>query len=118
MKLLHTLALQSGANVDFDVSVEAVIPGDPKPTVKLSTGEMLTADIVIGADGVGSKVRHVVLDQEDETKPSGYTMFNAMLPASEMMKDPDLAALMQADEVSAICSLLQRRNINVSRSGG
>lgn len=98
LKLLYNLATQSGATIDFGVIVEAVIPGNPNPTVKLSTGETLTADIVIGADGPRSMVRNVVLAQEDDAKPSGLTVFGATLPAAEMMKDPELAALLQADE--------------------
>ena len=98
--MLYDQAIRSGAKVDFGITVEAVVPGDPNPTGKLSTGETLTADIVIGADGPRSIVRPVVLDQEDDVKPSGLTVFGATLPAAEMMKDPELAALVQADEVS------------------
>ena len=59
----------------------------------------MTADIVIGADGPSSVVRRVVLEEEDDAKPSGLTVFGAVISAAEMAKDPELAALVQADEV-------------------
>lgn len=97
--MVYRLAVNSGAKVDFGVTVESVVPGDSKPTVKLSTGEILTADIVIGADGPTSIVRQVVLKEKDDPKPSGFTIFGTTVPATEMMKDPELAKLVQANEV-------------------
>lgn len=97
--MVYSLAVNSGAKVDFGVTVESVNPGNPKPTVKLSTGEILTADVVIGADGPRSIVRPVVLNREDDAKPSGFTIFGTTIPAAEMMEDPELAKLVQANEV-------------------
>lgn len=96
---MYRLAVDSGAKVDFGVTVVSVSRGDPKPTVKLSTGEVLTADIIIGADGPRSLVRSVVLRREDDAKPSGFTIFGTTIPATKMMEDPELAKLVQANEV-------------------
>lgn len=98
-RLVYRLAVESGAKVDFGVSVKSVTPGNPKPTVTLSTGEVLQADIVIGADGPRSFVRSVVLDRPDDPVPSGFTIFGTTISAEEMMKDPELAQLVQANEV-------------------
>ena len=105
-RLVYRLAVESGAQVDFGVSVESVKPGNPKPSVTLSTGEVLTADIIIGADGPRSLVRPVVLDRDDDAKPSGFSVFGTTIPAEEMMKDPELAKLVQANEVRHWHSLL------------
>lgn len=79
--------------------MDSVAPGDPKPSVTLSTGKVLTADIVIGADGPRSIVRPVVLDRNDDAEPSGITVFGGTIPAEEMLKDPELAKLVHANEV-------------------
>lgn len=100
--MVYRLAVSSGAQVDFGVSVESVNPGKPKPTVTLSSGEVLTADIVIGADGPTSLVRPVVIEREDDAVSTGFTVFGTTIPAAKMMEDPDLAPLVQADEVGCI----------------
>lgn len=97
-RMVYRLAVNSGAKVEFGVPVESVSPGDSKPTVKLSTGEILTADIIIGADGATSIVRPVVVGEEDDPKPSGFTIFGTTIPAAAMMEDPELARLVQANE--------------------
>ena len=69
--------------MNFGVTVESVEParetpletdtvGTPiagptlRPTVRLKTGEMLHADVIIGADGRRSIVRRVVNDEDEE----------------------------------------------------
>ena len=98
-RLLYRLATAAGAQVEFGVTVQEVQPGDPQPSVILSDGRTLIADLVIGADGPNSIVRHAVLDEEEYTEPSGYTAFGGTIPASEVMKDAELAKLLQSDEV-------------------
>jgi len=100
-RLLYRLAVAEGAKVDFGVVVAEVTPGDPRPSVTLSTGEVIEADIIIGADGPLSKIRKIVNeDGEDESElnPSGYTMFGAAIPAAELMKDPEIGQFVQANK--------------------
>ncbi|KAI0091577.1 hypothetical protein BDY19DRAFT_931199 [Irpex rosettiformis] len=97
-RLLYNLATSAGAQVTFGVSVTAVKSGTPKPSVTLSTGEVLTADVVIGADGPNSKIRKYINKDEEPAQPSGFTIFGGIVPTSEMMKDPELAKWAQADE--------------------
>ncbi|KAF7790248.1 hypothetical protein EIP86_001200 [Pleurotus ostreatoroseus] len=93
------LMMKAGAQVEFGVTVQEVQPGDPRPQVILADGRTLTADIIIGADGPASIVRKTVLDVEDEeAEPSGYTAFGGIIPASQLMQDPELAQLLQSNE--------------------
>jgi 2-polyprenyl-6-methoxyphenol hydroxylase-like FAD-dependent oxidoreductase len=57
----------------------------------LSSGERISADIVIGADGVRSKARELVLGYEDKPKSSGYAVFRAWFPNKDMLADPETA---------------------------
>ena len=85
--------------VEFGVTVTEVVPGDPEPSVVTEDGRTLMADLVIGADGPTSIVRRAVLEADDDAVPSGFTAFGATIPASEMMKDPELSKLLQSNEV-------------------
>ncbi|MFI6641840.1 FAD-dependent oxidoreductase [Streptomyces sp. NPDC050504] len=57
-ELLDTLIEQAGTPVRFGAEV---VRADPDGTVTLADGEVLRADVVVGADGVGSTVRRGLL---------------------------------------------------------
>ncbi|MEU7818751.1 FAD-dependent monooxygenase [Pseudonocardia sp. NPDC049154] len=54
--------------------------GGPRPTVHFADGEVVEADVVIGADGVHSIVRGAVAHPEPPTD-SGICAFRALVPA-------------------------------------
>lgn len=51
-------------------------------------GERLTADIVVAAEGVRSRGRKIVLGSEDKPKSSGYAVYRAWFPATDLAKNP------------------------------
>ncbi|KAK0919627.1 hypothetical protein LTR91_002408 [Friedmanniomyces endolithicus] len=57
--------------------------------IELETGEKFTADVVIGADGVRSKARELVLGYVDKPKSSGYAVYRTWFDNSGMMADPE-----------------------------
>ncbi|KAJ4050306.1 hypothetical protein NW761_005097 [Fusarium oxysporum] len=54
----------------------------------LKTGEKITGDVVIGADGVRSKARELVLGYVDKPKSSGYAVWRAWFSNKDMIQDP------------------------------
>ncbi|KAK0629410.1 hypothetical protein B0T17DRAFT_589201 [Bombardia bombarda] len=56
--------------------------------IVLKDGEKVYADIVIGADGVRSKARELVLGYVDKPKSSGYAVWRAWFPNTDMILDP------------------------------
>ncbi|KAJ5752165.1 hypothetical protein N7520_009082 [Penicillium odoratum] len=56
--------------------------------IVLENGNKVTADLVIGADGVRSKARELVLGYVDNPKSSGYAIFRAWFSNEDMMRDP------------------------------
>ncbi|KAJ5903589.1 hypothetical protein N7504_005972 [Penicillium tannophilum] len=54
----------------------------------LENGTKVTADLVIGADGVRSKARELVLGYVDKPKSSGYAIFRAWFSNEDMIRDP------------------------------
>lgn len=53
------------------------VTGRGPPSVRLAHGEVLTADLIIGADGSRSMVRELLLEPEhDHGVESGYTVYS------------------------------------------
>lgn len=57
--------------------------------IVLDNGDKVTADVVIGADGVRSKARELVLGYVDKPKASGYAIFRAWFTNKDMLADPE-----------------------------
>ncbi|KAK4554098.1 hypothetical protein LTR86_008939 [Recurvomyces mirabilis] len=57
--------------------------------IELADGTTCTADVVIGADGVRSKARELVLGFADKPKSSGYAVFRAWFTNEKMLADPE-----------------------------
>ena len=106
-RIVHKLAASAGARIDFGVEVKQVAPGRQGPSVTLATGEIITADVVIGADGPRSLVRPVVVgEEEDDPEPEGITVFGATVPASWMETEPELAKLIKLQGVGFIRAII------------
>lgn len=98
-KKLYQQAISAGVRIDLNTSAVSVRPGtiaDPRPTVTLSTGEVIISDMVIGADGAGGIVRKLVV-KDDVVK--FYASFCAgLVPAAYMESHPRLSQYLAADE--------------------
>ncbi|KAH9935978.1 FAD/NAD(P)-binding domain-containing protein [Epithele typhae] len=94
LRLLHRLATDAGAIVEFNTPVSSIHPGtesSPNPSVTLVDGRVLSANVLVGADGNSSQVRPVVLGYEEETKPGGLTVYTGVIDSTEdMLQDSDL----------------------------
>ncbi|KAH8818381.1 hypothetical protein F5882DRAFT_512666 [Hyaloscypha sp. PMI_1271] len=66
----------------------------------LESGREIEADLVVGADGINSKLREVMLGREDPAVPTGDLAYRLLLSTSEMMKDPELACLVTDPQVN------------------
>ncbi|KAM7218857.1 hypothetical protein V8F06_005737 [Rhypophila decipiens] len=56
--------------------------------VRTDQGEVLTADLVLAAEGVRSRGRKLVLGFEDKPLPSGYAVYRAWYPADKLLENP------------------------------
>jgi salicylate hydroxylase len=60
-----------------------VVECDPSAgLITLEDGEKLEADLIIGADGIHSNLRSVVLGKKVTAKPTGISAYRLMLPSS------------------------------------
>lgn len=66
-----------GIPIHLGQFVEQYLEDDGQAGIVLKSGERVYADLVIGADGVRSKARELVLGYEDKPKSSGYAVWRA-----------------------------------------
>lgn len=78
-----------------------VVSADPSlPSVTLASGEVVKADLIIGADGVKSSLREIVLGAPVKAVATGDAVYRALVPTSEMVKDPELKPLVDNPEMT------------------
>lgn len=98
--LLFDAAKALGVEIRLGCYVESIdVSG---PTVKLATGETLTGDVVIGADGIRSRTREAILGAKNvEPNPAANCSYRATVPVEIMSADEDIAHLMT--DINANC---------------
>ena len=72
--MLYEVAEESGATINFNSEVMSVDPHCP--SVVLSSGEVVKADIIIGADGAESLVRSLIVGKQETFKAGPYSTYS------------------------------------------
>ena len=74
-----------------------VVKVDPdQPSIELASGEVIKSDLVVGADGVHSRVRDVFQTSfmsDKGPKLNGDACYRAVIPISVLRNEPELLAL-------------------------
>ncbi|KAI0389969.1 putative monooxygenase [Xylariaceae sp. FL0594] len=83
-------ALEIGVEMRLGSRVVDYFENDDEAGVVLESGEKMTANVVLAAEGVRSKGRKIVLGYEDKPKASGYAVYRVWFAADQMAKDLDL----------------------------
>ena len=73
---------------------------EEKPSITLEGGEVVEADVVVGADGIKSRARELVLGFVDFPRSSGYSCFRAYFPGSYLKDEPRCKELTDHDCVN------------------
>jgi len=76
-------------------------PDPVSPSVTLKSGEVMRADLVIGADGVKSYIQQVVLEKPNPAVLTGDAVCRAVIPTSLMMQDPELREFIEHPQMTA-----------------
>ncbi|KAF8626592.1 hypothetical protein AX17_006510 [Amanita inopinata Kibby_2008] len=88
-KLLYKAALSSGAQVRLGSHV--VFVDGANRMVTLDSGDVLEADMIIGADGRNGVSKSIVVENLTEPKPK-WMLYNMTIPIDSMMEDPELCS--------------------------
>lgn len=59
-----------------------------KASVILEDDQRIEADLVVAADGIGSRSCSITLGREIRAKPTGVSMYRAMMPVEQASADP------------------------------
>ncbi|KAL5485549.1 hypothetical protein ACEPAI_8192 [Sanghuangporus weigelae] len=99
----HRLLLDLAASVStlrLDCTVASINPSAPRPSITLTTGEVILADLIVGADGVKSMVREVVLGAPTKATATGDAAYRAVIPTERMLADPELRPFVENPEMT------------------
>jgi salicylate hydroxylase len=88
------------AGIPLHMGTEVVGFDEDKPSVVFADGREEAADIVIGADGIKSRTRELVLGFTDAPRSSGYSCFRAYFPGEHLREDPACRAFADHDCVN------------------
>ncbi|BGP23933.1 hypothetical protein JCM10295v2_002834 [Rhodotorula toruloides] len=88
------------------------------PSVTLETGEVVNCDLVIGADGIKSRTRELVLGFEDKPKSSGYACYRAYTEGDRIRDHPDAGILVNRDQMNIWIGKDLHIVQNTCRNGG
>ncbi|KAI0296726.1 FAD/NAD-P-binding domain-containing protein [Multifurca ochricompacta] len=102
--LLRLARTAPGVHVRLGATVKGVQP-DPTvkggPSVTLTTGEVLHADLIVAADGVKSSLQKTVTGLDDAPTPTGDAAYRAIIPTDLMLQDPELRPFVETPEMTA-----------------
>jgi salicylate hydroxylase len=96
LKLALTSRAEKLDNVEIRFDSRVIDIDTDSPEVALATGERIGGDLIIIADGVGSKLKWKVCPSETErAQPTGDAAYRLVLPRELLEKDEELLALVQ-----------------------
>ena len=87
-----------GKPVSIKVSSRVVSCNCDDGAVELEDGEVLSADLIVGADGIKSAIRRYVLDKEVPTLPTGHSAYRMVIPVDSLLKQTEFVKVIDPRE--------------------
>lgn len=107
-KCLLDRATELGATIETNAKVVHVEYSDlvntnvnvSSATVVLEDGTRRTGDLIVGADGIHSRCREILLGRPDPPILTGDLAYRLLLNTEDMMKDPELRGFIEDPQVN------------------
>ncbi|KAJ7445899.1 hypothetical protein FB451DRAFT_1568009 [Mycena latifolia] len=99
--LLAMLHAHATPYMTLRLGCKVVAVDAPGARVTLASGETVSGDLIVGADGLKSAVRAAVVGASPPPIHTGAAAYRALVPTAAMLADPDLRALVEAGEMSS-----------------
>ncbi|ORY90089.1 hypothetical protein BCR35DRAFT_317057 [Leucosporidium creatinivorum] len=93
LRRLATDAEGPGAPATVRTGARVLSVDGDEGTVTLGDGEILKADVLVGADGIHSIARTAVLGYDLVAKRSGHSAYRMLIPREKVIEDPELSFL-------------------------
>jgi salicylate hydroxylase len=91
--------VETGMRV-LDVEFEEVREGRTAAVAVLDNGEKRKADLIVGADGINSRCREILLGRPDPPVLTGDLAYRVLLRTEGMMKDDELKKFVEDPQVN------------------
>ncbi|KAL5514192.1 hypothetical protein ACEPAG_2280 [Sanghuangporus baumii] len=91
--IIHDITVASGVQIEYNCEVVDVDVEERE--VKLASGEILSADLIVGADGATSTVRERMVRRQENHKAGPFTGYTYTIPVSQMKEDTELQVFLQ-----------------------
>ncbi|EQB55920.1 FAD binding domain-containing protein [Colletotrichum gloeosporioides Cg-14] len=95
-------AVELGAELVTNAKVETFTVSEDQmsSTVFLADGRTMTADLIVGADGIASNLREQFLGKSDPPQLTGDLAYRLLLNTADMLKDPELRHFVENPQVN------------------
>ncbi|KAF9869922.1 FAD binding domain protein [Colletotrichum karsti] len=90
-RLLAEAARDLGIPVEFNAAAASYFETKDVGGVLLEDGRALTADVVVAADGAGSRAWGLVLGRKEKAFSSGFAVYRVTFPAEPALRNPVIA---------------------------
>ena len=90
--VLYEYAFELGIPIEFSATALEFFEADDYGGVVLSDGRRLTADVVVAADGVGSKSYALIVGSKEPPISSGFVLYRVTFPVASALGNPAIAA--------------------------
>ncbi|KAI1497853.1 FAD/NAD(P)-binding domain-containing protein [Biscogniauxia marginata] len=95
-------AVELGADIRVSSRVDRIDYGadDLTATAVLGDGKRLTADLIVGADGISSKLREILLGKPDPPVETGDLAYRLLINAKDIFADTELQEFIREPQVN------------------
>lgn len=115
--VLYNYAKELGIPVTFNSRVVRFFEIADQGGVALENGRELTADVVVAADGVGSKSRAVLDGNRDAPISSGFILYRIAFPIAPALENPILAKEFAGHKDRTLMYMGPGAHMPISKSG-